>query len=444
MNVHSAKFPIYRSLVILLALASGAAAQEAAPLQLTLRDAVNLALKQNPVVILANLGVAQSQQERLVARSGLLPQASANATEADQRFNIEALLGRPFPGIPEHAGPFQTFQAGASFEAPVFDLTLWRRYRSAQIGVDASRAGELTAREESVLLVVSQYLGSQRAAADVEAAQSQVDLAQALYDQAADLQRHGVGTGIDTLRANVQLQNNKQRLIIARTALDTSLFGLARLLSVDPHRKIELADQVSFFDTPATPVDQTIERAYAGRPELKQIATEERQAGLALQAAADARIPRVTVSGNWSQQGLTPDTVIPAYTYQASVSVPLFTGGRIQAERAEADLAIKQLKQKEQDLRNRIALEVKTSTARLESARGEVDVAKQGVDLARQEVEQARDRFQAGVADNIEVITAQDELARANDNQIGALYRYNQARADLAHSAGQMEALYAR
>ena len=52
----------------------------------------------------------------------------------------------------------------------------------------------MTAREESVLLVVSQYLGSQRAAADVQAAQSRVDLAQALYDQAADLQKNGVGT----------------------------------------------------------------------------------------------------------------------------------------------------------------------------------------------------------------------------------------------------------
>ncbi len=87
---------------------------------------------------------------------------------------------------------------------------------------------------------------------------------------------------------------------------------------------------------------------------------------------------------------------------------------------------------------------MKTAIAQLESARSEVDVANQGVELARQEVVQARDRFQAGVADNIEVVTAQDELARANDNQIGALYRYNQARADLAHSAGQMEALYAR
>jgi len=66
------------------------------------------------------------------------------------------------------------------------------------------------------------------------------------------------------------------------------------------------------------------------------------------------------------------------------------------------------------------------------------------VDLARSEVSQARDRFEAGVANNIEVITAQDELSRANDNQIAALYRYNQARADLAHATGQMETLYTK
>jgi outer membrane protein TolC len=177
---------------------------------------------------------------------------------------------------------------------------------------------------------------------------------------------------------------------------------------------------------------------------LKQLAVQQRQADIALRTASDERLPRVTVKGDWTEQGLTPTTVIPSYTYQAGVDVPLFTGGRIEAERAQAGLAIKQLKQQETDLRNRIALEVKTAIAQLESARGEVDVANQGVDLARQEVVQARDRFQAGVADNIEVVTAQDELARANDNQIGALYRYNQARADLAHSAGQMEALYAR
>jgi outer membrane protein TolC len=89
-------------------------------------------------------------------------------------------------------------------------------------------------------------------------------------------------------------------------------------------------------------------------------------------------------------------------------------------------------------------VEVKSATAQLESARVEVEAANLGVNLAREEVTQAQDRFRAGVANNIEVITAQDELARANDNQITALYRYNQSRADLARATGQMEALYAK
>jgi len=126
------------------------------------------------------------------------------------------------------------------------------------------------------------------------------------------------------------------------------------------------------------------------------------------------------------------------------VNMPLFTGGRIHAEMVRADLEIKKLQQQKDDLRNQIALDVKTALLNLQSARNEVQVANLGVQLSKEEVEQARDRFKAGVANNIEVIQAQDSLARANDNQIVALYRFNQARADLARSIGQMEKVYAK
>jgi outer membrane protein TolC len=136
--------------------------------------------------------------------------------------------------------------------------------------------------------------------------------------------------------------------------------------------------------------------------------------------------------------------MIPVYQYGAAVDVPLFTGGRIEAQTAIADLQIKKLEQTQLETRNRIALEVKTAIAQIASARVQVDAANLGVNLATEGVTQAQDRFRAGVANNIEVITAQDELARANDNQISALYRYNQSRADLARATGQMEALYAK
>jgi outer membrane protein TolC len=170
----------------------------------------------------------------------------------------------------------------------------------------------------------------------------------------------------------------------------------------------------------------------------------QRQVELEKRQAAESRYPTLSFDGFWVEQGLTPATAIPAYTYDFSLNVPLFTGGRIGAQRARAELELRKVSQQEQEQRNQIALQVKTAIAQVAAARSEVDVANEAVGLANEEVTQARDRFQAGVANNIEVISAQDALARANDNQIVALYRYNQSRADLARATGQMEAVYAK
>ena len=414
------------------------------PLRVTLREAVQLALRQNPQVQIATLNVAESEQDGAGALAALLPQVGIEVYDRAQRFNLEAFIGRRLPGTPQHAGPFQTFQAGTGFSMPVFDLTLWRRWQASRQGVKATEAQESTAREQIVLLVVSQYLGCLRAAANVRAAQSRVELAQALYNQAADLQQHGVGTGLDTLRANVQLQNEKQRLIVSETQQQTALYGLVRLLNLDPHQTLELADEMSFFETPEMAGTQTLERAFSTRPEMKAVDARERAARAQQRAASESRLPKIALGGSWGYQGLSAPTAIPAYQYQVTVDVPLFTGGRIHAEMVKADLILKKVEREREELRNQIALQVKTALVQLAAARNEVDVANLGAKLAQQEVEQARDRFQAGVTNNIEVTSAQDALARASDNQIAALYRYNQSRADLAHALGQIEALYTK
>jgi outer membrane protein len=221
--------------VMLFALCIGALHTNAqpAPLRLTLHDAAEMALKQNPQVQVANLNVAVSQENQVVARSALLPQVNLSVSEQVQRENLEAFLGMSVRGIPQHSGPFWLFQGGPSGSVPLLDLVAWHRWRKSQENTTGAHAQELTVREQNVLLVVSQYLGSLRATADVSAAQSRADLAKALFDQASDLQKNGVGTGIDTLRANVQYQNEQQRLIEARTMLETS--SCRTLLSSSRH-----------------------------------------------------------------------------------------------------------------------------------------------------------------------------------------------------------------
>ncbi len=415
-------------------------------LRLTLDQAVELALRQNPTAQIAILQAAQSEQDKNIARADLLPQASAKISDEAQKVNLQAQFGgkTPFPGFPKTLGPYQVFSAGPSFGAPVFDLTLWRRYQAAQNTVNSSKANSLSTREQVILLVVSQYIGTLRAVANVQASQSRVNLAQALYDQATDLQKEGVGTGIDTLRANVELQNEKQRLIEAETDRETSLFALSRLLNLDPRQAIELGDSLSFFDTPQPEIEPSIELALAERQEWKALESQIRAAGYQKKASQDSRLPSLRFDGNFAYVGTSSNTTLPTYAYQASVNMPLFTSGRIHAEIVRANLEIKKLGELKDDLRNQIALEVKTALLNLQSARNEVQVANLGVQLSKEEVDQARDRFKAGVANNIEVIQAQDSLSRANDNQIVALYRFNQARADLARSMGQMEKVYAK
>lgn len=413
-------------------------------LRLTLSQAVSLALKQNPTEQIAVLTAAESMQDRTVALAALLPQGNLNVSDTAERINLQAFLGQKIPGFPEHGGPFQVFSAGPGFSAPVFDLTLFRRYQAARATADASHADSLSTREQVILLVVSQYIGTLRAVADVQASESRVELAQALFAQAADLQKQGVGTGIDTLRANVELQNEKQRLLEAEDDRDTSLFGLSRLLNLDPRQAIELGDSLSFFDTPQPQVESSIEEALNQRQEWKALQELLKAAGLQKKASQESRLPTLDFTGNWAYLGRSSTTGIPTYNYEAAVSVPLFTGGRIHAEVVKTDLEIKRLEQQEEDLRNQIALDVKTALINLDSARNQVQVANLGVQLSKQEVDQARDRFKAGVANNIEVIQAQDSLARANDNQIAALYRFNQARADYARSTGEMEKVYSK
>jgi outer membrane protein TolC len=149
-------------------------------------------------------------------------------------------------------------------------------------------------------------------------------------------------------------------------------------------------------------------------------------------------------SGFWYYQGSHFNNGIPAYSYELSLQFPIFTGGRIRAEEARAKLEEQHVAEIRRQVEAQIVDEVKSALDELTAARNSVDVANLGLQLAQEEVAQAQRRFQAGVTTNVEVITAQDALARASDNQIGALYQFNLSRASLARATGEIEAMYSK
>jgi outer membrane protein len=203
-----------------------------APVQLTLKDSITLALKQNIDVQVANINLATSQQDRKIVRSALLPQASLRATDEIQRFNVQAFIGTSIEGLPKNLGPFQSLNMGPRFSTPIFDLSLLRKYQASGHRLEASKEDEKSTREETVLLTTAQYLALLRAEASVKAAESRVQLAESLATQAHDLLSSGVATNIDVSRAEVRVLTERQALIDAQSEIESNTFALRRILNV--------------------------------------------------------------------------------------------------------------------------------------------------------------------------------------------------------------------
>jgi outer membrane protein TolC len=412
--------------------------------KLTLAGAVELALRQNLDIQIANIETATRQQDRVIARSELLPHAGFEADDSVNRHNLRALLGIqiPIPIVPHNIGPYQAVHVGPTFSAPVFDLTLIRQYQGSGHRLLASRADEQTVREETVLLTVSEYMAHLRALASVAAAESRVELAARLAQQADDLLRDGVASKIDVSRAQVRLREEQQGLIDAQRDADTTVYALKRVLNVPDSQQIEFADNQDFFQTPPLDISDPLATALVRRPELHSLDESIKAAQLAHKAAVEESWPKFTFDGFWDEQGQTFNTADPGYQYQVNMSLPIFTAGRLRAERKSTALAEQRTEKQLAQERNQVTEQVRDGQVELQAALQQVELGRQEVELAGEEVSLSQGRFQSGVTDNIEVTQAQDSLARANDAEIGALFRYNIARAQLARAVGSVEQTY--
>src|SRR5580698_7366939 len=296
-------------------LVSSAQQQPAAaptPLQLTLKQTVQLALKQNPQRVIAQLLVSESDRNSQIARSALLPHAGIAASGSLNQYNVQSIERAAKPA---HLGPYQIINAGPTFSQTLLDFQKIRAYQIGREGTHQARADEQTTREIVVNAVVDQYLQILRALATRDAANARVALAQRLYEQAAELQKTGIGLNIDTVRANVELQNERQNLIDAETLTHTTKYGLASLLDLPRDQDLEVADRLDFYDVPALDRQALLDQALTSRPEIRSLNSQQRIARLTTDAAGEQRLPSLDFSGFWFYQGSRFNNGIPAYTY---------------------------------------------------------------------------------------------------------------------------------
>ncbi len=305
----------------------------------------------------------------------------------------------------------------------------------------SSRLSSITKMQEDlvVLAVGNAYLQTLSSAARVDTLQAQVQTAQALYGKSVDQQNAGVIPAIDSLRARVELQSQQQQLIVARNNYAKQKLMLARIIGLPTGQEFILADQVPYAPLAQMTMDEALRRAYASRSDYQAAAQKVRGAQYFRNAATAEHYPSLDLAGDYGVAGIRPGSSHGVFQVGATLEIPIFAGGRAHADALEAEASLRQSKQQFDNLRAQIDYEVRVALLDLAAAADQVEVARSSVDLSNQTLNQARDRFAAGVADNLEVVQAQEAVASANENYISSLYAHNVAKISLARAIGFAE-----
>jgi outer membrane protein TolC len=414
------------------------------PLRLSFADAVRLASGEVPVVALATLRTTEADARVRQARAALLPSAAVGGFWLNRTFNSRS-IGISFPGVPELIGPFNNYDARVSASQTLFDWSSVRRVRAAGAQADGSRAERGVTVEGSVLTAAVAYVRAVRAQAVVAARQADSSIAAELVGLAEAQRAAGVSPAIDVTRARAQLATAQGLLLVAQNQLDRGRIDVTRALGLDPATPLTLTDSLApSLGAADVPVrrDSAVSAALANRPELlaeQARGGAARQTGSAIRAE---RLPRLELAGDYGVNGPTAPRAIATRDITLQVSVPILDGFRREARLDEQDAVVRESQVREADLRRQIAAEVDAALLDLASAQAQQAVAREQLRLAESELSQSRERFKAGVAGNIDVITAQAGLIRARDTEIDARFAAATARISLARAAGVARTLH--
>jgi len=406
---------------------------------LSISDAIDRALKYNLGSIISEQETRTARAQRLRSLADLLPRVTGGVTETVEQINLAAFGFGGFPGQPPIVGPFSVFDARARVTQTVVDLKLLHDLRADTEKLNASNYSQQDIRELVVLIATDLYLEAVAGGSRVDAARAQLNTAQAVYDQASDLKSAGVVPGIDVLRAQVQLQAQQQRLVFAANELAKQRLNLARAIGMPLGQDFMLTDMLATVPASLPNLDQTLSAALESRPDYLHANALVRAAEESRKAATSRRLPSLQFTGDYGAIGRRPGFSQGTMTVQATLSIPIYDGGRIRAETLESDSILTQRKAEAASLRDRIEYEIRTASLDIQAAAEQIKVAQGARDLAQQQIVQARDRFAAGVANSLELVQAQEAIATADENYISSLHSLNLAQASLARAMGVAE-----
>lgn len=445
-NPTSAANPFYGSVTLKPATAE--------PLQLGLDEAVRRGLE-------TNLGLKETEHaqvalhgQRNQALQMFLPTITVSGGTGVYQHNLAAqgfgpstiaqfadLLGMQVTGFSPITKDDLT-QGQINFQEILFSGPVIAGWRAAGAAEKAAHFATMSARGEVVQQVATAYLRCVAAASEVDNAKALEQADKVLFDQAHAAHEAGVAANLDELRARVQLQAQQQAVIAAENSLEKSQILLKREIGVDPGQKIVLTDPAPYSELAAQTPEEVRGTAYKNRQDYQNLQNQVVELKAVHGAYRSYRLPTLTFGGYWGTDTVNGAGTHGNYAAVGQLNIPIFREAKLRGDEEASRAQLEAVQNQLADARGKIDQQVRAALLDVEATHKLVEVSRSNLELATRALSDETDRVNAGVDDNLPLVTAQATLASAQTTMVESLYQYNLAKLGLARAAGILEQEY--
>lgn len=399
-------------------------------MELSMENAVELALKNNPDVLITQLGedTARASLRQARGKNSFSWKASStfSRSESDSKDWENGNSNKLSVSLPLYSG-------GANQNG----------IRSGELGVDIARLQTERKWETTKLAVIQAYYDTLEAQKKIAVYQDTVDKYQQHLTNVEQLYGAGSKAKIDVLRSQVELSNAQQELIKGKNTYDNNLSTIRNLIYTESSEPLVLTDDFSYLPFEGS-VDDCLAYAMDNREDLLADSYKLQQKELAVKTARADYAPTVDLSlgAGWSKQVL-PDGDNHEYSASIGVSWNIFdsgiTQGKVDAAQAELQIARATLARDKND----VDLAVRKDYNSMREAEERFNSTQAAVKQAEEDFFIAQEKYRAGEGIMLDIIDAQEALSTARHNYISAQYDYARYKAALESDMG-MSVEYAR
>jgi outer membrane protein len=391
------------------------------PPSLSLKEAEALALKNNPLISVAQLTALASQQVTREVRSNLWPTATGDLTGVDSHDNSRITAGALNNPI-----IYQRAAAGVMVSQLITDFGRTKNLvSSADLSAKAANQNAAATKEQILLAVDQAFYGALQAHAVLLVAQQTVGARQTVADQVGALFKSKLKSQLDFSFANVNLAQAQLLVLDAENNENAALATLAMILGYRDTQNFRLIDDTTPMNPPSSNVEDLISQALAARPEILSLQFQEQAAQKFHNAERDLFLPNISAVGAAGDTPVRNPVLSNWYgAVGVNVQIPLFNGFLYSARSQESALRAQAAHDRVLDLRNQIARDVRTGWLNANAAYARLSVTQQLLDQANLAFDLAQTRYNMGLSSIVELSQAQLQQTQAQISNAQAAYDF--------------------